>query len=67
MGLSTIPVKLPPGAVTLGPLRIGADMGGNVGSNPHEAQALAFGMFFVLALMMLIYVPLQRRTSRWAK
>ena len=40
---------------------------GNVLDNPHLAQALAFGMFFVLALMMLIYLPLQRRAARWTK
>jgi ABC-type uncharacterized transport system permease subunit len=34
-------------------------------SNPHEGQALAFGMFVVLAVMMVVYIPLQRRTSRW--
>ncbi len=55
------------GGVPLVPIQIGFDISGNVVSNPHEAQALAFGMFVVLALMMLIYVPLQRRTSRWAK
>jgi len=31
------------------------------------AQALAFGMFVVLAAMMLIYIPLQRRAAKWAK
>jgi putative spermidine/putrescine transport system permease protein len=46
---------------------IGAYYSGNVLSNPHLAQALALGMFAVLAVMMLIYVPLQRRAARWAK
>ena len=55
------------GGVPLVPIQIGADLSGNVLSNPHEGQALAFGMFVVLAVMMLIYVPLQRRASRWAK
>ena len=32
-----------------------------------NALALAFGMFVVLALMMVIYIPLQRRAARWAK
>ena len=36
-------------------------------SNPHLAQALALGMFVVLALMMLVYIPLQRRSSRWMR
>ena len=49
------------------PILIGFDLQGNVISNPHEGQALAFGMFVVLAAMMLIYLPLQRRVSRWAK
>jgi len=49
------------------PLLIGNDLSGNVFTNPHEGQALAFGMFFVLAAMMIFYIPLQRRASRWAK
>jgi ABC-type uncharacterized transport system permease subunit len=28
---------------------------------------MAFGMFVVLAISMLIYIPLQRRAARWAK
>ncbi len=54
-------------SVPLVPIQIGADLSGNVLSNPHEGQALAFGMFVVLAAMMLFYVPLQRRASRWSK
>jgi putative spermidine/putrescine transport system permease protein len=49
------------------PIVIGAYYTGNVLSNPHLAQALALGMFAVLAVMMLVYVPLQRRAARWAK
>jgi len=55
------------GFVQLVPIVIGNDLSGNVLSNPHEGQALAFGMFVVLAAMMLFYVPLQRRASRWAR
>ena len=55
------------GGVNLVPIVIGNDLTGNVLSNPHEGQALAFGMFVVLAAMMLFYVPLQRRASRWAR
>ena len=46
---------------------IGAYYSGNVLNNPHLAQAMAFGMFVVLALMMVLYIPLQRRAARWAK
>ena len=49
------------------PIKIGQYYSGNVLDNPHLAQALAFGMFVVIALMMLIYIPLQRRAARWAK
>jgi putative spermidine/putrescine transport system permease protein len=55
------------GAVSLVPIVIGAYYSGNVLDNPHIAQALAFGMFVVLAVMMMLYIPLNRRAARWAK
>ena len=55
------------GGTPLVPILIGNDLSGNVYTNPHEGQALAFGMFVVLAAMMLFYIPLQRRASRWAR
>jgi putative spermidine/putrescine transport system permease protein len=55
------------GAVNLVPIQIGAYYSGNVLDNPHIAQAMAFGMFVVLAVMMMLYIPLQRRAARWAK
>jgi putative spermidine/putrescine transport system permease protein len=55
------------GGVPLVPIQIGYLYTGNVLSNPHVAQALAFGMFVVLAVMMLLYVPLQRRSARWMR
>jgi putative spermidine/putrescine transport system permease protein len=59
--------SLTSGAVNLVPIQIGAYYSGNVLDNPHLAQAMAFGMFVVLAAMMVIYIPLQRRAARWAK
>lgn len=59
--------SLTSGTVNLVPILIGAYYTGNVLDNPHLAQALAFGMFVVLAVMMLAYIPLQRRAARWAK
>jgi putative spermidine/putrescine transport system permease protein len=59
--------SLTSGTVNLVPLLIGAYYTGNVLNNPHIAQALAFGMFVVLAVMMILYIPLQRRAARWAK
>jgi putative spermidine/putrescine transport system permease protein len=59
--------SLTSGTVPIVPILIGAYYQGNVLDNPHLAQALAFGMFVVLAVMMIVYVPLQRRAARWAK
>jgi putative spermidine/putrescine transport system permease protein len=59
--------SLTSGTVSLVPILIGAYYTGNVLDNPHLAQALAFGMFVVLAVMMMAYIPLQRRAARWAK
>jgi putative spermidine/putrescine transport system permease protein len=59
--------SLTSGSLNLVPILIGANYTGNVINNPHLAQALALGMFAVLALMMAAYIPLQRRAARWAK
>jgi putative spermidine/putrescine transport system permease protein len=59
--------SLTSGSVNIVPILIGAYYSGNVLDNPHLAQAMAFGMFVVLALMMLAYIPLQRRAARWMK
>jgi putative spermidine/putrescine transport system permease protein len=59
--------SLTSGTVNLVPILIGAYYSGNVLDNPHLAQALALGMFVVLAAMMIAYIPLQRRAARWAK
>ena len=55
------------GGVSLVPITIGFFYTGDVLSNPHLAEALALGMFCVLALMMAIYIPLNRISSRWVR
>jgi putative spermidine/putrescine transport system permease protein len=55
------------GGVGLVPVVIGFYLNGNVLSDPHLGQALAFGMFVVLAAMMIVYMPLQRISSRWQR
>ena len=55
------------GGVSLAPIWIGFFLSGDVFDNPHLGQALALGMFAVLAVMMLVYAPLQRRASRWSR
>jgi len=59
--------SLTAGSVNIVPILIGAYYTGNVLNNPHLAQALAFGMFVVLAVMMVLYIPLQRRAARWVR
>jgi putative spermidine/putrescine transport system permease protein len=55
------------GTVNLVPIVIGSYYTGNVLNNPHLGQALALGMFVVLVVMMVIYIPLQRRAARWVR
>jgi putative spermidine/putrescine transport system permease protein len=55
------------GAVNLVPLIIGQQIGGDVLSNPHLGQALAFGMIVVITVSMIGYALLQRRASRWTR
>jgi putative spermidine/putrescine transport system permease protein len=55
------------GAINLVPLLIGQNIGGDVLSNPHLSQALAFGMIFVISIAMALYALLQRRVSRWMR
>jgi putative spermidine/putrescine transport system permease protein len=59
--------SLTAGSIPIVPNLISAYYTGNVLDNPHLAQALAFGMFCVLAAAMVVYIPLQRRSARWAK
>jgi putative spermidine/putrescine transport system permease protein len=55
------------GAVNLVPLIIGQNIGGDVLSNPHLSQALAFGMIVVIGFSMVLYALVQRRASRWMR
>jgi putative spermidine/putrescine transport system permease protein len=55
------------GSIPLVPIQIGFLYSGDVLSNPHLAEALAFGMFVVLLVMMLVYIPLNRISSRWVR
>jgi putative spermidine/putrescine transport system permease protein len=59
--------SLTSGSLPIVPLLIGYYYSGNVLSNPHLAQALALGMFIVLAATMVIYVPLNRRAAMWSR
>ncbi len=53
--------------VNLVPIIIGQNIGGDVLSNPHLSQALAFGMIVVIAASMVLYALVQRRASKWMR
>jgi putative spermidine/putrescine transport system permease protein len=59
--------SLTSGSLNLVPLEIGYYYTGDVLSNPHLAQALALGMFVVLAATMIFYIPMNRRAARWSR
>jgi putative spermidine/putrescine transport system permease protein len=55
------------GSVNLVPVIIGQNIGGDVLSNPHLSEALAFGMIAVISVSMVLYTLVQRRASRWMR
>jgi putative spermidine/putrescine transport system permease protein len=59
--------QLTGGVVNLVPIIIGQNIGGDVLSNPHLSQALAFGMIVVIAASMVLYALVQRRASKWMR
>ena len=68
---ATPSLRTPPhpqrGGVSIVPVIIGQNIGGDVLSNPHLSQALAFGMIVVIAASMVLYALVQRRSSRWMR
>jgi putative spermidine/putrescine transport system permease protein len=61
------PYALTYGVVNLVPMQIANVLQGNVLSDPQLGQALALGMIVVITLSMVLYILLQRRTSRWLR
>jgi putative spermidine/putrescine transport system permease protein len=55
------------GHINVVPLLIGELKAGNVLSDPHQGDALAFGMLVVMAVTMTLYVVLERRAARWMR
>jgi putative spermidine/putrescine transport system permease protein len=53
--------------INLVPILIGAQMQGDVLYNPNLGYALALGMVFIMAICMVGYALLQRRSARWVK
>jgi putative spermidine/putrescine transport system permease protein len=55
------------GSIYLVTILIGQQIRGDVLNNPNEGYALALGMVVVMAVCIVGYTLLQRRTSRWLK
>lgn len=59
------PYALTSGLIPLVPTEIGNLLSGNVLAAPQLGQALSLGMIVIMALAMILYTLLQRRTARW--
>jgi putative spermidine/putrescine transport system permease protein len=55
------------GSIYLVPILIGQQIRGDVLNNPNEGYALALGMVIVMAVCIIGYTILQRRTAKWLK
>lgn len=55
------------GSLNLVPVLIGAQIRGDVLNNPGLGYALALGMVVVMALTLIAYTWLRRRSSRWLR
>ena len=55
------------GGVGLVPIIIGQNIGGDVLSNPHLSQALAFGMIVITGVSNGLYIVMRSRAERWMK
>jgi putative spermidine/putrescine transport system permease protein len=55
------------GSIPLVTILIGQQIRGDVLGNPNEGYALAFGMVVIMAVTIIAYSLLQRKTSRWIK
>jgi putative spermidine/putrescine transport system permease protein len=56
------------GTLALTPLQIGSFLNGNViAGQQNVGKALALGLVLIVAVVMGLYVLLQRRASRWLR
>lgn len=55
------------GSIYLVTILIGQQIRGDVLNNPNQGYALAFGMVVVMAVTIVAYTLLQRRTAKWLK
>ncbi|HEY7132489.1 MAG TPA: ABC transporter permease subunit [Candidatus Limnocylindrales bacterium] len=66
-GAQATAYQLTSGQVPLTTLLIGAQISGDVLHNPGLGYAMAMGMIAIMAVAILIYSVLQRRSERWLR
>jgi putative spermidine/putrescine transport system permease protein len=55
------------GTLNLVTIQIGAQIRGDVLHNPGLGYAMALGMVAIMAVCLIVYTWLQRRTERWLR
>jgi len=56
------------GSIAITPIQIGSFLNGNViAGQENVGKALGFGMIVIIALVMIVYVVLQRKASKWLR
>jgi putative spermidine/putrescine transport system permease protein len=56
------------GSIALSPIQIGEFLNGNViAGQQNVGKAIGLGMVAIIAVVMVFYVLLQRRASRWLR
>ncbi|MEO8469089.1 MAG: ABC transporter permease subunit [Chloroflexota bacterium] len=66
-GAQATAYQLTSGTINIVPLVISAQIRGDVLHNPNLGYALAMGMVVIMAVVILIYGLLQRRSERWLR
>lgn len=66
-GAQATAYQLTSGTINIAPLVISAQIRGDVLHNPNLGYALAMGMVLIMAVVILIYGLLQRRSERWLR
>lgn len=66
-GAQATAYSLTAGQIPLAPIVIGLQLSGDVLHNPNLAYALAMGMIVIMAIAIVVYSVLQRRSERWLR
>ncbi len=67
LGAYATPYALAGSQINLASIVIGSQISGELTYDPQFADALALGMMVIVAVCMVLYAILQRRSSRWLR